>query len=121
VSIASTVSLTGSAITASAAGRGGAGAPGQLGQPPGAGGNGFTASPSGCGGGDGAQGGNGGSGGGGAGGLSVGIFWKGTQPTADSATTAAITFATAGAKGLGGNSPSNDGIPGVAQAILQAP
>ncbi|CAN5723932.1 hypothetical protein BH09MYX1_BH09MYX1_38890 [soil metagenome] len=77
--------------------------------------------PIGCNGGDGAPGGNGGTGGGGAGGISVGILYKGTKPTTDAATDSKITFGAKGTKGLGGSTPTNDGIDGVAQAVLQVP
>lgn len=121
LAISSNVTLSESELAASDAGSGGKGALGALGQPPGAGGNGFTASPSGCAGGDGGQGGGGGAGGGGSGGVSVGILYKGTKPTTDTATDGKITFGTKGNKGLGGSSPTNDGLDGVAQAVLQAP
>lgn len=117
----STVSLEGSELIAATAGKGGTGAIGALGQTQGTGGNGFTASPSGCPGGDGALGGSGGPGGGGAGGISVGVLWKGAAaPTIDSSTTAKTTVpAKGGTKGLGGATPTNDGIDGVAQAVLE--
>ena len=77
--------------------------------------------PPGCNGGSGGAGGAGGAGGGGAGGISVGILYKGTKPVTDSATDGKIAFGTKGSKGLGGASPTNDGIDGVAQSVLQAP
>lgn len=118
VSVGSTVTLTACELTTSAAGKGGDGAAGQAGQ---VGGYGGAQSIPGCPGGQGGSGGAGGSGGGGAGGLSVAVLWKGTAaPTIDSSTTAKITVAaTGGAKGVGGATPTNDGITGVAQAVLE--
>lgn len=56
-------------------------------------------------------------------GISAGVLWKGSAaPTMDSQTQTQTTVAAkGGAKGLGANSPSNDGIDGVAQAVVQAP
>ena len=119
VSSASGVTITASELVATAAGDGGNGLAGQLGQPIfGFHGNGAAA---GCQGGAGGPGGNGGSGGGGAGGISVGALWKGlAAPTIDASTTSKITLAAKGGnKGLGGTTPTNDGIDGVAQAVLE--
>lgn len=119
--LSSTASITASELSSAVAGAGGKGATGQAGQTPG----GTKGNPSGnaCSGGSGGAGGDGGSGGGGAGGISVGVLWKGTAaPTIDASTTAKITVAAKGGnKGLGGATPNNDGIDGVAQAVLQAP
>lgn len=109
-----------SMIKTADAGRGGNGAGGQLGQPAGFGGAGAQLVPPGCGGGDGAAGGNGGAGGGGAGGISVGILFKDAMPEIDMTTMMAITVGMAGAKGLGGASPLNDGVAGTTQTMLKA-
>jgi hypothetical protein len=116
----SDVILTTSTLAASTPGSGGSGLAGQSGETVvGFHGNGTGTA---CQGGNGGTGGNGGAGAGGAGGISVGILWKGTQPTVDSATTAQITVASqGGTKGTGGNSPMNDGIAGVAMPVLQSP
>ena len=115
VAVASTVNVTASTITTKSAGNGGAGVAGQLGQTPG--GLAGAATIPGCNGGSGGAGGNGGAGGGGAGGLSVGVFYKGTAPTLDSATTGAITVGSKGTGGAGG--AANDGVDGVAQPTLE--
>ena len=114
-----TVGLVSSELASGNAGNAGSGAAGQPGQTPG----GFfgVGNPPACQGGNGGAGGAGGAGGGGAGGISVGILYKGTKPVTDSATDGKITVGTKGNKGLGGASPTNDGIDGVAQAVLQAP
>lgn len=122
--ISSTVVVNASTLVATTAGDGGAGVAGQPGESfAGFGGIPGLGSFPGCNGGAGGTGGNGGAGAGGAGGISVGVLWKGgAAPTVDSATNAQITVAAkGGAKGTGGNSPANDGIDGVAQAVLQAP
>ena len=94
-------------------GKGGAGQGGQLG--------GFAGNKvgNGCVGGNGGNGSAGGSGAGGVGGLSVGVLYKGSAPTVDSATTTAL--GTAGAKGIGGTAGVNDGIDGAAMQSMQAP
>ena len=115
---ASAITFASSNLTSKSAGAGGNGAGGQSGQTPG----GFHGNSSGtaCVGGAGGGGGSGGAGGGGAGGVSVGVLYKGSAPTVDSATQSAITTAsTGGAKGAGGASGTNDGIDGVAQATLE--
>lgn len=118
--LSSIVVLNASVLTTSDGGAGGNGVAGQVAQT--SGGSHGNSTGNGCVGGAGGSGGNGGSGGGGAGGISVGILWKGTQPTADTSTTQAITVAPAGgAKGVGGTPGVNDGITGVSQAILQSP
>jgi len=43
------------------------------------------------------------------------------MPMLDAATMSAITVGTKGVKGMGGSSPTNDGIDGTAQAMLMAP
>ncbi len=116
--LSSTVQVASSSMASTVAGNGGAGAAGQAGQ---AGGfSGQNINP-GCSGGTGGTGGAGGAGGGGAGGISVGVLWKGTAaPTLDSSTTSNIVFAQqGGAKGTGGAPGQNDGIDGVAQAVLE--
>ncbi len=116
----STVTVTTSIMSATTCGNGGAGVAGQLAQSLyGFYGNG---SAPGCPGGSGGGGGNGGASAGGAGGISVGVLWKAMQPNVDTGTMGQITFAPmGGAKGTGGNSPTNDGVAGVAMAILQSP
>ena len=119
VSFNATVVLVSCELTTAGAGNGGVGGKGQVGQ---LGGNpGLDINAVGCNGGQGGNGGPGGSGGGGSGGLSVGVLWKGAAaPTIDPSTTAKITVAgKGGTKGLGGATPSNDGIGGVAQAVLE--
>ncbi len=114
-----TVSLVESELVA---GKGGNGGKGSAGQPPQSEyGFGGTKTGNGCNGGNGGKGGAGGAGGGGAGGISVGILYKGTKPTTDAATDGKITVGTKGNKGIGGAPGTNDGIDGVAQAVLQAP
>ena len=119
VSFNATVALVSCEVTTGGAGNGGVGGKGQVGQ---TGGNpGGDPNFVGCSGGQGGNGGPGGSGGGGAGGLSVGILWKGSAaPTIDASTTAKITVAAkGGTKGTGGTPGTNDGIDGVAQAVLE--
>jgi hypothetical protein len=115
----SSLSISSSEAKAASAGNGGAGIGGQAGQTPG----GFPGAgkSAGCAGGNGGVGGKGGAGSGGAGGISVGILYKGTKPTTDAATDGKITVGTKGNKGIGGVPGTNDGIDGVAQAVLQAP
>jgi len=108
----STVTAVGCSIASSDGGAGGGG---------GAGGSGAAGGDPGgslCSGGQGGKGGDGGAGAGGAGGISVGVLYKGTKPTIDSATDGAITVGSPGAKGTGGNSPTNDGPVGVAEKVL---
>lgn len=120
--IDSIVTLSTCEVVVGKAGNGGKGAPGQPGQSIGGiGGLRGNGSALGCQAGSGGRGGDGGSGSGGAGGVSVGILYKTTKPTTDNATDGKITVGTKGNKGLGGSSPTNDGIDGVAQAVLQAP
>ena len=118
VSFNSTITLTACELTSGAAADGGKGAAGQAGQL-----GGFQGPPAskGCAGGDGGNGGAGGSGAGGSGGVSVGIAYKGTKPVTDAATDGKITVGTKGNKGTGGTPTVNDGIDGVAQAVLQVP
>ena len=117
VSIGSVVSLVASELVAAGGGKGGAGIAGQAAQPE----NGFGGNKAGagCQAGSGGKGGNGGSSGGGAGGISVGILYTGTRPTTDVATDAKIATGAAGTKGIGGSPGTNDGIDGVAQAVLE--
>jgi hypothetical protein len=115
----STIACSGLTLTSLAAGAGGAGATGQAGGSGGAHGNGAGTA---CAGGNGGSGGKGGAGGGGAGGVSVGVLWKGTEPQLDASAPNTITVASSGGtKGLGGATPTNDGIDGIAQPVLQAP
>ncbi len=116
--VSSSVALNSSELHAGNAGNGGKGGNGQPGQAGGFAGN---KAGNGCLGGNGGTGGTGGTGAGGAGGISAGILYKGSAPTTDSATTGAITVGTKGAKGVGGKAGTNDGIDGMAQAVLQAP
>jgi hypothetical protein len=120
LSIDSTVSLIASELVSGRAGDGGSGTVGQLGQSAGGGwGRGFgTTAGAGCNGGMGGPGGNGGSGSGGPGGISVGILHAGPEPTRTSTT---IIPGTRGAKGLGGNPGSNDGLDGLSQPLLVNP
>ena len=53
--------------------------------------------------------GDGGAGAGGAGGVSVGVLYKGSQPTLDQTT---VTTGALGPKGAGGKPGTNDGIDG---------
>ena len=122
VTFSSKVTVAASDLTAVIGGNGGTGALAQGGQSnSGIGGLRGSGSLLGCLGGSGGKGGDGGSGGGGAGGISVGVLWKGTAaPTIDASTTAKTTVAAkGGSKGLGGATPTNDGIDGVAQAVLE--
>jgi hypothetical protein len=114
--VASKVTLNTCDITTLAGGAGGAGSGGQDGQ---LGGYAGTANSPGCAGGIGGKGGAGGAGGGGAGGISVGVLYTDQKPTVDQATTIVVPGSPA-AKGTGGSAGTNDGIDGVAQAILQA-
>jgi hypothetical protein len=114
-SLQSTIQMSASTLTAKNAGGGGAGVAGQPGQTPG-GARGVGTGTS-CNGGNGGNGGDGATGGGGAGGVSVGVLYKGPQPTLDSTTTSAITV---GTKGAAGGGPGNKGIEGVAAPTLEA-
>lgn len=137
----SAVLLEQPSLAAKDAGRGGNAAKGQkaqLGSVNPANGTGANA----CAGGFGGIGGSGGGGGGGAGGLSIGVFYKGTPPTLDGASTPsadalpAVTLGQkgpAGLKGLGGDAAQTtapashagldgtDGAPGDAKAVRSAP
>jgi hypothetical protein len=110
--------LEASSIATADAGDGGGGAAGQAGQDIAGMGGTVASTFNSCAGGNGGKGGAGGAGGGGAGGVSVGVLWKGAaQPTVSADTT--ITNGKVGAKGVGGEPNTNDGIVGVAQKILQ--
>jgi hypothetical protein len=74
----------------------------------------------GCPGGVGGLGGQGGAGGGGAGGISVAILWSGDVELVVDETTQRMV-GTAGDPGIGGDPGNNDGIPGVAEEILEVP
>ncbi|CAN5300157.1 hypothetical protein BH09MYX1_BH09MYX1_48420 [soil metagenome] len=119
IAIDAVVTLSESELITTNAGDGGKGVAGQAAQVE----FGFFAggTPPGCGGGNGGKGGAAGSSGGGAGGISVGIPSQGTQPPTDTATDGKITFGTKGNKGVGGTPTVNDGVDGVAQAVLQIP
>ncbi len=114
--VASKVSLVACDIVTLAGGAGGAGSAGQAGQ---LGGYAGSAVSPGCAGGIGGQGSAGGAGGGGAGGISVGIVYTDQKPEVDQATTIAVPSSPA-PKGTGGAAGTNDGVDGVAQAMLQA-
>jgi hypothetical protein len=116
--VSSSVTVNASELHAGDAGNGGKGAAGQVGQTGGAHGNG---SGFGCSGGNGGSGAAGGTGAGGVGGISVGVLYKGSQPTVDGATTTATTVGKAGTKGVGGTAGTNDGMDGIAQPSMQAP
>jgi hypothetical protein len=114
----SEVELQGSELIAADAGDGGRGIAGQDGQIEG--GAGGIQSPTACQGGAGGFGGKGAASGGGAGGISVGVLWTGeTAPVVDSATMTSLGMP--GAKGMGGDPGTNDGIDGVAEDVLKAP
>jgi hypothetical protein len=106
--LGATITIVSSTIEASDGGDGGGGVAGQLGQPAG----GAKGNGGGCSGGVGGAGSTGGAGAGGAAGLSVGILFKGTKPTTDPSTDAALKFTTAGKPGLG--AAGNDALAGVA-------
>lgn len=112
------VTLENIELVAHDAGSGGNGAVGQPAQTEsGFGGNGGGQGA--CPGGNGGLGAAGGAGGGGAGGLSVGVLWSGTiEPILSDPT---VTLGIAGMKGLGGDAGVNDGVEGVAQAVLAVP
>ena len=116
LSRSSIIKLEASELKSSDAGAGGAGIAGQAGQIGGAGG---TQASLGCPGGQGGTGGVGGSSGGGAGGVSAGVVLKGAMNdlVLDSMTTSAIMLGMKGAKGAGGQSPTNDGPDGTATPI----
>jgi hypothetical protein len=119
----STVSLVSCELSATDAGKGGNGVAGQSGQTtPGNGG--LPDASGGCQGGKGGKGGNGGASGGGAGGISVGIAWNGSSamdPTLTMTTSTKITTGALGTKGVGGVTPTNDGIDGVKEDVLKVP
>ena len=114
VSFQSSMTFEASSLTSSTAGAGGDGVAGQPGQTPG--GSRGTGSGTSCNGGNGGKGGDGAPGGGGAGGGSVGVGYKGSAPTLDTATTAGIN---AGTKGGPGNGPGNAGIDGASAPTLE--
>jgi hypothetical protein len=117
----SNVALIECNLSTADAGDGSLGDVGQDGQEGGAGGSatgGTYSQP--CAGGAGGTGGPGGPGGGGAGGISAGVVWAGDfEPTVDTDTL--ITLGEPGAAGVGGDPGNNDGIVGIAQAILEVP
>lgn len=85
LSLNSSISLISCGLRTGNGGNGGKGMLGQRGQP-GSYGGGSTLGTLGCNGGDGGSGQDGGASGGGSGGISIGIVFKGTQPTKDSGT-----------------------------------
>jgi hypothetical protein len=113
----SSVVVEDSALIASDAGHGGNGAEGQEGQME-AGFGGLQA-PSACPGGAGGFGGKGAAGGGGAGGISAGVVWSGDAAPSLTGTTRSLGLP--GAKGLGGEPGTNDGIDGVAEDVIEMP
>jgi hypothetical protein len=120
--VASAVSLVSSELVASDAGKGGGGVAGQPGQTQS--GSAGLQTPDGCPGGKGGKGGTGGASGGGAGGISVGIAWNGSSamdPTLTMTTSTKITTGALGTKGVGGVTPTNDGIDGVKEDVLKVP
>lgn len=117
-SFSSRLTFTVSVLTAKDAGRGGAGALGQIGSTDiGAGG---VRSGLACTGGNGGIGGDGSAGGGGAGGISVGVLYKNTKPTRDSATEQATKAGAKGAAGAAAPGATNAGVDGVAELSLEA-
>jgi hypothetical protein len=116
--LSSTVNVVASELHAADAGNGGKGGASQAGQSGGY--SGLQSNP-GCVGGTGGKGSPGGTGAGGVGGISVGVLYKGSQPTLDPATTTGTTVGKAGTKGVGGKAGTNDGIDGLAQPTLAAP
>ena len=114
--IGSKVTLGACDIVTLAGGVGGAGTSGQDGE---IGGFAGKAQSPGCQGGNGGKGGSGGAGGGGAGGISVGVLYTDQKPALDQATTIVVPSSPA-PKGMGGAAGTNDGVDGVAQAVLQA-
>jgi hypothetical protein len=107
-------------IVTGTGGTGGAGVAGQSGQSPG-GTRGSPGANGGCIGGSGGSGGSGGAGGGGAGGPSIGILYTSTPPTLDASTQTSFQQGQSGAKGLGGATPANDGVPGTQGLAVLAP
>lgn len=123
----STVTVNASELHATDAGNGGSGGTGQMGQLGGYKGNGVG---NGCSGGKGGNGAGGGTGAGGVGGISVGVLYKGNQPTLDTGTqattcsmpsTGCTTVGSKGTKGAGGKAGVNDGIDGVAMPVMPSP
>jgi len=53
--------------------------------------------------------------------LSIGIAYSGTKPTRDDKTTFAVPSTNAGQRGIGGDSPANDGIEGRAAEEMALP
>lgn len=113
-SLQATVRIDASSLSTSNAGNGGNGVAGQPGQSPG--GTGGNRTGTSCLGGNGGAGAPGAPGGGGAGGVSVGVLYKGPQPTLDGATTSNIKI---GAKGNPGAGPGNPGIDGLSAPTLE--
>jgi hypothetical protein len=109
----SSVSIERSELVAADGGNGGEGRMGQLAQLTGGKGG---SSAEGCAGGDGGLGASGAAGGGGAGGVSVGVLYEGERPALDLLT--AVVLGNPGVPGKGGEKGSNDGVAGVARAVL---
>lgn len=115
-SFESQITIESSELVATDGGNGGSGRMGQAAQiGRGEGG----ASSAGCPGGEGGNGASGAPGGGGAGGVSVGALFRGARPTIDLLT--AVAVGNQGLKGPGGLGGDNDGIAGVATAVLEVP
>jgi hypothetical protein len=109
----SSVDIERSELVAADGGNGGEGRMGQLAQLTGGKGG---SSVDGCAGGDGGLGASGAAGGGGAGGVSIGVLYLGERPALDLLT--AVVLGNPGVPGKGGEKGSNDGVAGVARAVL---
>lgn len=115
-SFESSITIEASELVATDAGHGGNGRMGQAAQiGRGEGGE----SQAGCRGGQGGFGAAGAAGGGGAGGISAGVLFRGERPRIDLFTSVAL--GQPGLKGAGGKNGENDGISGVARAVLEVP
>ncbi len=121
-SLLSTVRVDASSLMANDAGDGGDGGDGQPGQSPG--GVRGTGTGTSCLAGNGGPGAKGAQGAGGAGGISIGVLHKGSPPTLDAPTTAAIRVGAHGEGGLGGKPGApptgNDGPSGLAETVKDA-
>lgn len=114
--IDSSVELESCTFISDDAGNGGAGHAGQAGQQDVGAGGGVLSMLNSCGGGNGGKGGDGGAGGGGAGGISAGIVWTGEA--APNVIDPTFMLGSAGLPGEGG-AGTNDGVPGVAEEVLE--
>ena len=113
LSLSSSVTVQGGELKAGRGGNGGTGRAGKPGQGGGSGGNKFDR---GCPGAAGGNGGLGGAGAGGAGGVSAAVVYSGEKPALTGAQT---TVGQAGDPGAGGKPGVNDGVPGVAEAMVE--